>query len=495
MRVWGHLFRVVLVAAGCLLAAPAAAHAWTVTVYVHGAGAVDETTARNLMNCTVGPAGKSDSSVTSCVAGTQSGLYNSFDIIALNALVPATQADRGWRFDRWVDGTAADQINCDPQDQTGAHFQTGCQFQIFSNLWVDLYFDDTFANPVDSLTGGPTAGSTTNATGATFNFNASGDPDSTYQCRVERPDRLQDWHFCGGPSDKLESYDDFTANGTYTFRVRSLDPSVNIGGSLSRTWTVDTAPPTVGIGGGPAAGSKTNSTNAGFTLTPSEAASLQCKLDRPGTPGAFAGCNTTPGYSGLTTDGAYTFSTRAVDTAGNTGPVATRTWTVDTTAPDTSVDSGPSGETSSSSASFAFSATESNVSFECRLDGGPWESCTGGKAYSSLSAGSHTFYVRSRDQAGNLDASEATRTWTVAVAGGGTPGDGSGGGTPSAGAPDLTAPVAVLTFARGRLARALRRGLGPRARRPRRACCGSTFSTAARAWRRAKTARSKRPAR
>lgn len=476
MLVWGHLRRAVLVAAVCLLAAPAAAQAWTVTVYVHGAGAVTETTPRALMNCSVSAAGRSESSVTSCVAGTPNGLYNSFDIVNLNASVPAAAFDRGWRFLKWVDGTAANQINCDPQGDTGDHFSANCQFQIFANLWVDLYFDDTFANPVDSLSGGPANGTTTNQTTATFGFDASGDPDSNYQCRVERPDRVQDWHACGSPSDKSQSYGDLTVSGAYTFRVRSVDPSGNVGGQQSRTWTVDTTPPTVGIGGGPASGSTTNSTSAGFTLTPSETSSLQCKLDRPGQPGTFAPCGTSPSYSGLATDGAYTFSARATDVAGNTGPVASRAWTVDTTAPETSIDSGPSGETTSSSASFGFSSTESNVTFECKLDSGPWESCTSEKAYSGLVAGSHAFLVRARDAAGNVDASEAMRTWTITASDGGQPGDGTGGttlgdgtggstpgggtgGTPSGAAPDSQPPVAVLSFAKQRLARALSKGL------------------------------------
>ena len=66
--------RLLLVAIATLfLAAPAAASGWTVTVHVHGGGKVDETTTRNLMNCTT-PSGVSESTVTDCVAGTASGL-------------------------------------------------------------------------------------------------------------------------------------------------------------------------------------------------------------------------------------------------------------------------------------------------------------------------------------------------------------------------------------------------------------------------------------
>jgi hypothetical protein len=532
--------------AAFVLAAPSAAHAWKVDVYVHGAGGLDETTDRNLLNCQTPLTDISEESVTTCSGGSTSGLYNHGDIIDISTYVPPVHFDRGWRFLKWVDGTATDQINCDPQGTTGDQtFPTNCKFQIFGNRWVDVYFDDVLANPVDSLTGTPTAGSTVSSTNASFGFNASGDPDSDYQCRIEKPapDTTVDWYDCGSPFDKAESYSALTTNGAYTFRVRSVDPSGNLGASQSRSWTVDTVAPTVGIGGSPSNGATTNSASAGFTLTPSETATVQCKLDRPGIPGTFASCGSTQNYNGLT-DGTYTFSARAVDGANNTGPATTRTWTVDATPPDssissgpsgptnstsasfafsatggavsyecqlspggswesctsgksysaltpgtyvfsvrgidstgnvegtpatrtftvdqqppdTSIDSGPSGETNSTAATFGFTATEPNVSFECKLDGGPWESCSSGKTYSSLAPGSHTFYVRGTDQAGNVESSEASRTWTITVPPITPPGV-TPGGTPSGATPDTAGPVAVLSFASQRLARALRRGL------------------------------------
>jgi hypothetical protein len=113
--------------------------------------------------------------------------------------------------------------------------------------------------------------------------------------------------------------------------------------------------------------------------------------------------------------GSHTFDVRATDTAGNVdASPATRTWAIDTTAPDTTIASGPSGTVTATTASFSFSATET-ATFGCRLDGAAFAACTSPKDYSALAAGSHTFDVRATDTAGNLDATPATRTWTVSA--------------------------------------------------------------------------------
>ena len=93
---------------------------------------------------------------------------------------------------------------------------------------------------------------------------------------------------------------------------------------------------------------------------------------------------------------------------------------------------GPADPSTSTSASFAFTATESGSTFECKLDAGAYAACTSPKAYSALTTGSHTFSVRATDAAGNIDASPATKTWTV-----------QGASTPPA---DDHQPVAAYTY-------------------------------------------------
>jgi hypothetical protein len=86
----------------------------------------------------------------------------------------------------------------------------------------------------------------------------------------------------------------------------------------------------------------------------------------------------------------------------------------DTTPPTSTIDSGPNGSTTSTSATFAFSSSEPNSTFECKLDTGAFASCSSPKSYSGLDTGSHSFSVRATDAAGNTDPSPATRMWTIA---------------------------------------------------------------------------------
>ncbi|MGH2716452.1 MAG: hypothetical protein ACRDM7_21715, partial [Thermoleophilaceae bacterium] len=177
----------------------------------------------------------------------------------------------------------------------------------------------------------------------------------------------------------------------------------------------DLLPPDTTIDSGPSG--TVSSASARFTFSSSETGStFQCRLDN----GAWAACTSPKTYAGLA-NGAHTFEVRATDAAGNLDlQPAARSWTVnvqtaDTTPPNTTIDSGPSGTVATSSASFSFSSTETGSTFQCRLDTGAWGACTSPRAYSGLANGSHTFDVRATDGAGNVDASPATRTWTVDV--------------------------------------------------------------------------------
>jgi hypothetical protein len=178
----------------------------------------------------------------------------------------------------------------------------------------------------------------------------------------------------------------------------------------------DTDPPETTISAGP--GATTTSTSASFEFNADEAgSSFECSVDG----GAWAACSSPKAYSSLPT-GAHSFHVRATDAAGNVDPTpAIHSWTIeavtapppDADAPETTITAGPSGTTRSTSVSFEFGSDEAGSSFECRLDGGAWTPCSSPQAYSSLSAGAHTFYVRATDPAGNVDPTPAERSWRI----------------------------------------------------------------------------------
>jgi hypothetical protein len=85
----------------------------------------------------------------------------------------------------------------------------------------------------------------------------------------------------------------------------------------------------------------------------------------------------------------------------------------DTTAPETTLATWPSSTTTSTDASFTFSANEPGATFACSLDASPFTACASPAEYTGLSLGSHTFTVQATDQAGNVDTTPASYTWTV----------------------------------------------------------------------------------
>ncbi len=81
--------------------------------------------------------------------------------------------------------------------------------------------------------------------------------------------------------------------------------------------------------------------------------------------------------------------------------------------PDTSISDGPATTTSSTSATFSFSSTDSSARYQCKLDSADWTPCTAPITYSDLDAGAHAFDVRATNDVGLTDPSPAVQTWAV----------------------------------------------------------------------------------
>jgi hypothetical protein len=87
---------------------------------------------------------------------------------------------------------------------------------------------------------------------------------------------------------------------------------------------------------------------------------------------------------------------------------------IDETAPDTIIDSGPTGATNDTTPTFGFHSTEAKSTFECSIDTGTpaFASCSSPHT-AALADGSYTFRVRATDGHGNVDATPATRAFTI----------------------------------------------------------------------------------
>src|SRR5215211_2465918 len=228
------------------------------------------------------------------------------------------------------------------------------------------------------------------ATKATLDPNADLAPGTTYTATIK-----------GGAKGATDlAGNAIRSNNTWSFTTAAAPPAP------------DTTPPNTTIDSGPSATVSSTSASASFTFSSTEANStFECSLDG----GAFAPCSSPKTFDNLS-DGSHTFQVKATDAAGNTDATpASRSWTVDTTAPETTIDSGPSGTINVADATFAFSSSEAGSTFECRLDGAAYSACASPKSFTGLANGSHTFDVRAMDGAGNVDATPASRTFTVDV--------------------------------------------------------------------------------
>jgi hypothetical protein len=219
--------------------------------------------------------------------------------------------------------------------------------------------------------------------------------------------------------------------GTHAVMVTATDVAGNAL-SDSRNYVVvsDNTPPVVTLTFPAATGL------AGFYITPSVVGSVAANDTTTGNSnissltcsGASVGAITglgTPSASApvtVTGEGPHSVICTAGDSAGNSGAASgssnTATVNIDSLAPNTSITANPSNPTNSTSASFSFNGTDPAPSsggptFECSLDGPNFAACTSPQTYSSLTDGSHTFSVRAKDTAGNIDATPATFTWTI----------------------------------------------------------------------------------
>ncbi len=177
-------------------------------------------------------------------------------------------------------------------------------------------------------------------------------------------------------------------------------------------FTVDTIDPVVEITSGPQPITVDNTPTVVFTVSEPGAA-VTCEVDSDGP----VPC-TSPFDSDILDDGAHIITVRAVDAAGNIGQDSVA-FTVQGTPPNTFITAGgTTGTVNTTTATFSFTSSEPNSTFQCQIDANGFGPCTGDgtTTYTGLTPGFHLFRVRAIDSDGNPDPSPAERGFTVDTA-------------------------------------------------------------------------------
>lgn len=255
-----------------------------------------------------------------------------------------------------------------------------------------------------TIVSGPMALSRSASAAFTFSSNTS---NVTYDCSVDGGAFVA----CPAPTIFMALGD-----GSHTLRVRARDAFGNVDTTPAlQTWVIDTVPPAAPIITTPLDGASVTPSVV-ITGTGEPNSTVTVVID-----GMAAGTTAVDGAGAWTftppmplTTASHTISATATDPAGNLGPSSVPIQvTVDPTAIDTSIVTGPSGKTNSANATFTFSSTAANASYECSLDAAAFSACPSPVTFNALSEGTHTLTVRAKDASGTLDATPDTRTWFI----------------------------------------------------------------------------------
>src|SRR5918994_1745403 len=256
----------------------------------------------------------------------------------------------------------------------------------------------------------------TSSTMATFDF-ISSIANSTFECSLDSAAFTS----CTSPTAYTGLSD-----GTHTFQVRATDASGNTDPTpAGRTWTVDTKGPSAPTITSPQ--NNTYDTDGHFSVSGTAEANRTVELFEGATPKGITGADFFGAWSidiSSVPDGTHTYTAKATDAGGMTSSASNSvTVKVDSAPPQINIASGPSGSTNDNTPTLSFSGSDNlsqaaNLRYSYKVDGSAWSSyspetsVTLGGA-SGLSEGSHTFYVKAKDEAGHENQSPAERGFTV----------------------------------------------------------------------------------
>lgn len=275
---------------------------------------------------------------------------------------------------------------------------------------------DRVAPVMNALTGGPAEGTRVASSTATFGAPGSDTQGATFRCSKKAGSgAFPAPAACPSPLTYAG-----LADGAHALRVTAVDAAGNESAHVERTWTVDTTGPALSTFTMTPATSPTNSGEKDFawSSTASDLAGTDpytCTLTRAGsqTPLVFAGaCDGSLAIDvDNVADDTYTLTVRAKDDLGNLGLAQSRSFVLDQTAPDTKIVSAPFGTTSSDRVRVVGGSNEAGATVQCRVEPAvAFGACPAGTSFPD---GTYTVHVRATDQAGNVDQSPASRTFTI----------------------------------------------------------------------------------
>ena len=168
------------------------------------------------------------------------------------------------------------------------------------------------------------------------------------------------------------------------------------------------APPPVTLSSPPSAIVHASAVSVAFLAPALRGTTVECSLDGA----AAAPCSSPASFPSLP-DGPHTLAITVHDEAGNTSTATTASFIIDSAPPHTTITSAPPRRNHARSVSVTFSASESDVTFACSLDGAPATACSSPASFADLAYGSHTLSVTATDAAGNVEATPARAGWVT----------------------------------------------------------------------------------
>lgn len=212
----------------------------------------------------------------------------------------------------------------------------------------------------------------------TGSYNTGASSGLTWDCTSP------DWHDHYVSDTESYCWNDFLA------AVATVPSTVTIAqpDTVARAVTPQPNPPTTTITSPPPT---PNSTSVSFSFASSDPRSwFSCSLD-----GAQAtACVSPASFSGIGSGG-HTFAVQAIAALGVNGTTATSSWAV---GPGTTITGTPQNPTDAGSATFRFSSTDPQATFDCSLDGGAPAACASPVSYSGVVPGYHVLAVEGVDQ-------------------------------------------------------------------------------------------------